>query len=724
MRRAAFKLGAPPTDDDRTNYAGCPTFAERNHEFRAGRHDPGAPPPLRPACRATPRDEAFVGREHELGVLDTLLAQVCTDGARIALVRGAPGIGKTALVRRFLDDHPHLTAVRGSGDEGEATISYALVDQLFGAVGLGGGALLAHIERVLPVEEPIVVGRLILAALIRSSVAGPVVVVVDDAHWADVDSLRALLFAVRRLAAYPVLTILVVPPDEARLPAGLGRLAEGHTGITVEVGPLKPTDVQALAATATGSPVPGLVAHRLCAHTLGNPRHVLALLTETPADRWQGWEPVLPAPRVFSRMIGRRLAACSDRARRFVEAAAVVGDGVTLATSAALADVDGPLGEVEEACAAGLLDASACATPGSLAFADPLVRAAVYGQLTPVRRLRLHREAALLVDDERAALHHRAAAAQPPDDTLADELQRFSDRSRTCGQWREAAWALLESGRLSAHRGQREQRLLRAVGLLGDAGAATGTATRDLGPPAAHGPMRDVTNGYVALVQGRAAEAHGSLHAAWTGRDQAGPEVAALIAQRLALHGAGRLQGVEVVEWARRALELAAPEDPVRVESLALLGLGLGWVGWPPAPHRAPTVGRRARRPGRSDARARCRRGRCARGRRRCRTRADAGGLGVVRGVVLRVVGARGCRGRGVGRRGGGRRAGGVAGDGVGARLAAAVGAVCGGSGSRGARGVGGSGGACRGGGRRSGRLRADGGVGRDGAGVGPGGSR
>ena len=136
-----------------------------------------------------------------------------------------------------------------------------------------------------------------------------------------------------------------------------------------------------------------------------------------------------------------------------------------------LADVDGPLGEVEEACAAGLLDASACATPGSLAFAHPLVRAAVYGQLTPALRLRLHREAALLVDDERAALHHRAAATQPPDDTLADELQRFSDRSRTSGQWREAAWALLESGRLSARRAQREQRLLRAVGLLGDAGA-------------------------------------------------------------------------------------------------------------------------------------------------------------------------------------------------------------------------------------------------------------
>src|SRR3954447_2218599 len=173
---------------------GAPRSASETTRSGSADTIPGSAPALRPACRATPPDEAFVGREHELGVLDTLLAQVRTDGARIALVRGASGIGKTALVRRFLDDHPHLTAVRGGGDEGKATISYALVDQLFGSVGLGGGALLAHIERVLPVEEWIVVDPVILAALIRKSVAGPVVVVVDDAHWADVDSLRALLF--------------------------------------------------------------------------------------------------------------------------------------------------------------------------------------------------------------------------------------------------------------------------------------------------------------------------------------------------------------------------------------------------------------------------------------------------------------------------------------------------------------------------------------------------
>ena len=127
----------------------------------------------------------------------------------------------------------------------------------------------------------------------------------------------------------------------------------------------------------------------------------------------------------------------------------MLGDGATLAMAAALAEVDEPLTELEEACDAGLLDASECSPAGSLAFAHPLVRAAVYGQLTPARRLRLHHEAALLVGDERAALHHRAEATQPPDDGLAAELQCFSDRVKAGGEWREAAWALLESGRLS-----------------------------------------------------------------------------------------------------------------------------------------------------------------------------------------------------------------------------------------------------------------------------------
>ena len=271
-----------------------------------------------------------------------------------------------------------------------------------------------------------------------------------------------------------MLTILVVPSDDSRLPAGLERLAEGHTGTGLSVGPLAPGDVAALATTVSGSRVPGLTAHRLCAHTLGNPRHLLALLAETPPDRWRGWEPVLPAPRIFSRTVVRRLAACSGDARLLVEAVAALGDDAALATAAALAGVDEPLEAWRRPAPP---DCSPCPgphRPATWRSPHPLVRAAVYGQSTPARRSRLHREAARLVDDDQAALHHRAAAAQLPDDALAAELQCFSDRARMAGEWAEAAWALLESGRLSAHRELREQRVLRAVALLGDAGGVAG----------------------------------------------------------------------------------------------------------------------------------------------------------------------------------------------------------------------------------------------------------
>ena len=425
---------------------------------------PGPPSSLRRVAQATPQDEAFVGREHELGVLDALLAQVRADGARVALVRGAPGIGKTALVRTFLRRHGDLTVAWGSGDEGEATVSYALVDQLFAAMGLRGASLLAHTERVLPIEEPIVVGRQILAALTRCSAARPVVVVVDDAHWADVDSLRAVLFVLRRLATHPVLTILVVPPDDTRLPAGLERLAEGRTGVTLQVGPLVPGDVQALAAATTGTRMPGMTAHRLCAHTLGNPRHVLALLAETPPDRWRGWDPVLPAPRVYSRTVGRRLAACSDRARRLVEAAAVVGDGATLAIAAALAEVDEPLHGVGGGMrrrTARRIRVLSCRELGVRAppRAGGGVRAADTGPTAPAAPRGC------------AARRRRARGTPSPCGGHPASGRRAGGRVavllRPCeggGEWREAAWALLESGRLSGRRAQRERRLLRAVG--------------------------------------------------------------------------------------------------------------------------------------------------------------------------------------------------------------------------------------------------------------------
>ena len=58
--------------------------------------------PRRLVHPSTVEEDEFVGREPELAVLDALLAQVSTRGARVVLIRGTAGIGKTALVREFL----------------------------------------------------------------------------------------------------------------------------------------------------------------------------------------------------------------------------------------------------------------------------------------------------------------------------------------------------------------------------------------------------------------------------------------------------------------------------------------------------------------------------------------------------------------------------------------------------------------------------------------------
>ena len=173
-------------------------------------------------------------------------------------------------------------------------------------------------------------------------------------------------------------------------------------------------------------------------------------------------------------------------------------------------------------------------------------------------------------------------AATPPDPGLAGELDDYARREAAIGAWAGAVWALVEASNLSADRREREERLLRAVDASVGAGdlLAAEAFARDVAS-FEPGPWRDAALGYLAVLRGRPGEAEQLLRSAWR-RSEAGGDtpVAAVVAQRLALHGVGRLRGDEVVNWSRRAVALAATSDePVRIEAEALLGLGLGWQG-------------------------------------------------------------------------------------------------------------------------------------------------
>ncbi len=531
---------------------------------------------------------SFVGRQVELTALRAELGTVRSGRPRVILLEGSPGIGKTAVLDRFLDDESDLTVLRATGEQWEAFVAYGVVDQLMRVAGVSSARLRAGRDRSLPAEEPIGVGARILEALAELEQKAPVVIVVDDAQWADIDSLRALLFVARRLVRERVLLVLAERTEDAmRLPEGLRRLAAGRTGTTIALQPLTGGELQRLAAGLGVHQLSARTARRLQAHTGGNPLYVTTLLTELPAERWRTWEPVLPAPRAFALQVTRRLEVCSPAARGLVEAAAVLGAHASLASAAVLAEVEDVVPALDEAVEIGLVQIRDDGLR-DVAFAHPLVRAAIYEQLGPARRVQLHTRAAGLVDDEGAALRHRVLAAAPPDPGLADELEAFARREARAGAWAGAASTLLEASRLSADRERREYRLLRAVDAMigaGDLIQAESFARRAVA--LAPGPLRDATMGYLAVLRGRAGEAEALLRAAWEqcsaavprDADAADRDVAAVVAQRMALHGVGRLRGGDVVEWARRAVELAGPDDPVRVEAEALLGLGLGWQG-------------------------------------------------------------------------------------------------------------------------------------------------
>jgi DNA-binding CsgD family transcriptional regulator/tetratricopeptide (TPR) repeat protein len=526
--------------------------------------------------------DAYVGRLEELAALRSILERVRSGHPQTVLVEGPAGMGKTALVEQFLRGEEDIRLLRASGEHWETLVPYGVVDQLMRAAGASATRLFSSRLRAFPAEEPISVGSSLLELLEDLEEKNVVVLVLEDAHWTDTDSLRAVLFALRRLVSERVLTLLTVREEEAaRLPDGLRRLAAGVSGLTLRLPPLLPLEIQGLAAALGVAEFSGRVAARLHSHTGGNPLYVRALLEEVPAGRWRTWEPVLPAPRAFAEQVAHRLEACGPAVRRLIEAASVLGATAALSTVAVVAEVEDPLPALDEAIAVGLLQS--CDEPGSgdVDFPHPLVQAAVHEHLAPGRRVRLHLAAAKLVDDDGTVLRHRVAAAQPPDEGLAEDLSSFAEQQAAAGAWAGAASALVQASRLSVAQERREQWLLRALDAMigsGDLIQASVFAedVADLGS----GPLHDAALGYLAVLRGRPAEAEALLAGAWSRCDPVSDaRLAAVVAQRWALHSVGRLLGSQVVKWTSQALELAPPEESIRVEAGALLGLGLGWSG-------------------------------------------------------------------------------------------------------------------------------------------------
>ncbi len=514
------------------------------------------------------RPEVFVGRDRELAELEAARLEAVDGSPRLVLVSGAPGIGKSALLRAFIARSGALSMLRANGDEAERTLDFGLVDQLVGA-----GSVLD--DRAASIDA-FTIGSRLLGVLTSAVGPGGLAVVVDDIQWADVASLQALTFALRRLRGDRVITVLGCRQEAIdHLPASLGRMI-ADSGRRVALDGLDDDALVALTAALGGGRLSASAARRLHLHTEGNPLYAGALIHELDEGQLQRRPAVsLPAPRSFANLVTARLVRCSPDTRELVTAMAVLGFHCRIRDAADISGVADPLRCVDEAIDAQLLSIPA---PGEeeARFVHWLVRAAVYFDLSPGRRSRLHILAAGVAGTEDAVLAHRVAASPGDDPELAAEAAEFGRQQAASGAWASAAEAFTAAGRLAPAPEDQQRWRLEAVECLimlddvAEAGAYVAEVER-FGP----GARRDYVLGHLAVFSGAADQASGLLSTAWDTCDRTNDKVlAARIAIDLAHLAVNRGRGEETVIWARRALDATGRHAVADATTALCLGLG------------------------------------------------------------------------------------------------------------------------------------------------------
>lgn len=519
----------------------------------------------------------FVGRTDALAHVHAALRRAASGSAGMVVVAGPAGIGKTALVGRFLAATSVDQVLHASGEEAETSLAFGVIDQLLAAVAPPPGWSPRSPGEVH--TDPLVAGAALLELLGELQAAGPVVMVIDDAQWADRASLAALTFVVRRLRMDRVLTILVVRDvADPHLPDGLRRLASADATVQIRLGGLPTTDLQLLSGSMLSRPLSARAVARLWRHTEGNPLHVRALLQQVPAESFEDPYQPLPAPRSVALLLVSRLASMPAEVQDLMTAASVLGTQCRLDHAGMVAGLVDPLPALEKAIAAGLLHEDLDEV--AVRFAHPLIQAAVYQQLGPVRRAQLHARAADVVEEDRIRLRHRARAAADVDGGLSAELARLGRGEATAGAWSSAAEHLTTAARLAPDREGREQLTLEALEcqiLDGDAGDPAVVARR-LDTFTESG-WRSYVLGRLAFSAGDLARAQRLFLDAWrrfgeTGRPAAVPcrdALGARVAAQLAALYGSTIQGAESGRWAERAMRLA----PADVGNDILRGLPL-----------------------------------------------------------------------------------------------------------------------------------------------------
>jgi DNA-binding CsgD family transcriptional regulator len=363
--------------------------------------------------------EPLLERNAELTRIESALAEARTKRGRFLVIEGPAGSGKTALVAeaRTAAVQGGMRVLRSRGTELERDFAFGVVRQLFepplveaseleradllqGAAGVAAG-LLGLAGAPLPMDAPspgvdpsfaILHGLYWLCANLAA--AGPLCLVVDDAHWADTPSLRYLAFLLTRVEELDAALVVATRPCEAGTDAELlTTLTTDPSADVIRIPPLTRTAVAQLLETRLGGASEPAVVDTFMRVTRGMPFLVLELVE---ALREGGIE---SGVQTVGRSLLLRLGRLPEHAGRLARALAVLEQS-DLLHAARLAGLE----ELEAADAADLLAAAGILESGRpLTFVHPLVRNGIYSELSSAERAQGHRRAAELLAEQPGA---------------------------------------------------------------------------------------------------------------------------------------------------------------------------------------------------------------------------------------------------------------------------------------------------------------------------------
>ncbi len=369
-------------------------------------------------------------REQELGHISALLKEAAGGSGNLVVLEAPAGMGKTQLLTaaRAMAQAHDMLILEARGLELERDLAHGVVRQLFEHTlrlpedqrqGLLQGAaalacpVLESVESDLPTRRPGLPsqgeGSLFPALhglywlLVNLAEHSPLLVIVDDLHWADPPSLCFLLYLCGRLDGLPVLLAVAVRPAESESDL-LARLVSWPRAEVLRLRALSEGAVASVVRASYGTEAEERFCRGCHAATRGNPYFLRELLRTLRDQGVQPTEASLPrlhdvAPVSISRDLVLRLQRLPSGARELARAVALLGERTPLRQAAALARLEEhQADEVADALSAvEILDASR-----PLRFVHPIARAAIYADLGPGGRARGHLRAARLLTDEAA----------------------------------------------------------------------------------------------------------------------------------------------------------------------------------------------------------------------------------------------------------------------------------------------------------------------------------